>query len=285
MRKGHEQALSFYDFGRTTLYACASDQRFSYCAYVPESYDEDSTQRYPLMVSVHGTLRDVEEYREVFVQFAETHQVIVLAPLFPAGITRPAELSSYKLIRADELRYDHVLLSMVDEISARYRIEGYRFGLFGFSGGGHFTHRFFYLHPHRLSAISIGAPGVVTLLDFDHDFWVGVRDFEKHFGQKLDLESMRQVDVQMVIGGDDTDTWEIAINPGDAWWMEGAQLAGENRQQRMFSLKSSFENVGISVRHDVVPGVVHDHRGVMDAARDFLGESFTRYKLKGRGDA
>ena len=33
-----------------------------------------------------------------------------------------------------------------------------RFALFGYSGGGHFVHRFFMLHPQRLWALSIGAP-------------------------------------------------------------------------------------------------------------------------------
>ncbi|WP_425450506.1 hypothetical protein, partial [Virgifigura deserti] len=143
----HGKRLSYYDFGRTTVYACQLDQRFSYCAYVPEDYDEEGSDRYPLAVIVHGTERGMQNYRDAFADFAEEHGVIVLAPLFPVGIVTPDDLSSYKLLRHEALHYDAVLLSMVAEVRERYRLAGERFLLYGFSGGGHFTHRFLYLHP------------------------------------------------------------------------------------------------------------------------------------------
>jgi pimeloyl-ACP methyl ester carboxylesterase len=131
-----------------------------------------------------GTERGMQAYRDAFADFAEANDCIVLAPLFPAGITGPGELSSYKLLRAGALHDDAVLLSMVDELQEKYRLEDERFLLYGFSGGGHFTHRFLYLHPEHLRGASIGAPGVVTLLDHGYDFWVGVRDFEARFGKR-----------------------------------------------------------------------------------------------------
>lgn len=269
---GHGRRLSYYDFGRTTVRACQADPRFSYCAYVPESYEEDGAQDYPLLVAMHGTGRMMELYRDSFAALAEARQLIVLAPLFPAGITGPEDLSSYKMLRAGALHYDAVLLSMVEEMRARYRIRGHRFSLFGFSGGGHFAHRFLYLHPDRLSAVSIGAPGLVTLLDEHYDFWPGVRDWESRFGQRIDIDAMRDVAVQMVVGGDDTDTWEITIRPGDRLWMPGADAAGANRQDRLRALRSSLEAQRIAVRHDTVPGVAHWMPGVAPAVIDFFTE-------------
>ena len=69
-RPGHGRLLSHYDFGRTTVYACQHDPRFAYCAYVPESDEEDGARRYPLLVVVHGTLRDMTSYRDAFAAFA-----------------------------------------------------------------------------------------------------------------------------------------------------------------------------------------------------------------------
>ena len=273
---GHGRVLTSSDFGATTVYACGLDQRFSYCAYVPEGYDEDGTDRWPLAVVVHGTERGMQRYRDGFADFAERHGVIVLAPLFPVGITEPGDLSSYKLLRAGDLHYDAVLLAMIAETQARYRIEGDRVLMYGFSGGGHFTHRFLYLHPERLLGASIGAPGVVTLLDFEHDWWVGVRNFEAVFGKKLDLDAIRRVPVQMVIGGDDTETWEITIKPGDAWWMPGADMAGANRQDRMRSLRRSLESQGVAVQQDTVPGIGHDDRQLLGAVKSFFGEVLAR---------
>jgi predicted peptidase len=157
MRKvgGHGQKLSYYDFGHTTVYASRFDQRFPYCAYVPDDYEEDGDKTYPLAVIVHGTERGMLAYRDAFADFAEDNGVIVLCPLFPANICFPGDLSSYKMLRAGDLHYDAVMLDMIEEMRERYRIAGDRVMMYGFSGGGHFTHRFLYLHPERLMAASI----------------------------------------------------------------------------------------------------------------------------------
>lgn len=277
MRKiaGHGKRLSYYDFGRTTTYASRLDQRFPYCAYVPEDYEEDGSKQYPLAVIVHGTERGMQAYRDAFADFAEEQGVIVLCPLFPVNIAFPGDLSSYKMLRHGDLAYDAVMLDMIAEMQGRYRIWGDRVLMYGFSGGGHFTHRFLYLHPERLLAASIGAPGVVTLLDFDHDFWVGVRDFETVFGKAVDLEAIRRVAVQMVIGADDHETWEITIAPGNDWWMPGADLAGKDRNERIVSLNASLERHGIAVHLETVPGVAHNDRELIGHVKRFFAETLS----------
>lgn len=273
MAHGGGLTLGYYDRERTAIWASRMDPRFSWCAYVPAAFELAAAREYRLLVAVHGTARLMTLYREAFAAFADQHRFIVLAPLFPGGITSPDDLSSYKLLRAGSLHYDAILLSMVDEIAGKYGIDTRRFALFGFSGGGHFAHRFFYLHPERLSAVSIGAPGVVTLLDRERDFWVGVRDFETVFGEALDLDVMRRVPVHMVVGDDDTETWEITLKPGGSWWMDGADLAGGDRRNRLRLLKASFEAAGIKVRHDVVPGAAHRVEPVIPAVSDFLSSA------------
>jgi pimeloyl-ACP methyl ester carboxylesterase len=281
-RRRHGTTLPSYDFGRTTVYASRMDPRFCYSAYVPSSYEEAASDRYPLIVSVHGTLRDMAAYRDAFADFAEKRGCIVLAPLFPAGIEHATDVSSYRMMEPSSVRYDLVLQGMVEEIRARYRIAGHRFALFGFSGGGHFAHRYLYLHPETLWAVSIGAAGVVTLLDFDRDFWVGVRNFEAVWGRPIDLAAMRRVPVQMVIGGDDTDTWEIAIPQTSRFWRPDGEVAGGNRLQRLEALKASFEKHDIAVRHDIVPGVAHRFTGIIPAVETFFGAALARLPASDR---
>jgi poly(3-hydroxybutyrate) depolymerase len=267
---GHGRRLSHYDFGRTTVFACQADPRFAWCAYLPESYKEDAGTAYPLLVSVHGTLRDMAAYREVFVPLAEKRQMIVLAPLFPAGITGPQDLGSYKFLRGQGVDYVAVLLAMVAEARAKWRIAGPRFSLFGFSGGGHFAHRFLYARPDLLAAVSIGAPGLVTLLDETLDYWPGIRDFADQFGHPPDIAAMRRVPVQVVVGGEDRDLWEITLRPGDPRWMPGAEAAGASRIDRARSLAASLAAQGISARLDIVPGAGHRLAEIAPAAIDFL---------------
>lgn len=275
-------ALGYYDIGETPFFACRAEQRVSYCLYVPKDYKEADTTRYPLVVLMHGTGRTASGYRDAFAQFAEDNDCIILAPLFPAGLIEPGELSNYKKLKFHDLRFDLILLSMVDEIAEKYRLAGDRFALFGFSGGGHFAHRFFYAHPEKLFAVSIGAPGVVTLLDFTRDWWVGVRDFEKHFDKRIDVEAMRRVAVQMVVGGEDKDTWEITLRPGNPGWMAGANIAGVTRIDRMLSLQRTFAEQGIPARLDIVADVAHDGQRVLPVVKEFFAQAIVQNVAQAR---
>jgi poly(3-hydroxybutyrate) depolymerase len=267
---GHGTHLSYYQFGRTPFFASRDDQRFSYCLYVPRDYDEAGDRTYPLVVLVHGTERGAWTYRDEFAEFCEANGCVALAPLFPGGIGTPGELDGYKFIAHDGIRYDQVLLAIIDEVAATWRVDAGRFLLHGFSGGGHFTHRFLYLHPERLAAASIGAPGVVTLLDDTRDWWVGTADIAERFGAPIDLAALRAVPVQTVIGADDTETWEITIPSESPRWMPGADIQGPNRQDRIAALGASLARNGVAVRHDVVPGVAHDGYAVLGPVRAFF---------------
>jgi poly(3-hydroxybutyrate) depolymerase len=267
-----QRRLGFYRYGATPLYASRFDQRLSYCLYVPSHYHDDVADPYALVVVVHATDRTAQGYRDAFAEFAEAHRAIVLAPLFPAGVDAPGDLEGYKLIRSGGLRYDLALLSILDEVAELYRVDARRVLLHGFSGGGHFAHRFLYLHPERLRAVSIGAPGLVTLLDDTRPWWVGVADVEGRFGRALDLAAIRAVPVQTVIGAEDVQTWEITIPPGSALWVEGANDAGVTRLDRIDALAASLRAAGADVRRDVVPGVAHRGWPLVPVVQEFFAD-------------
>ena len=212
--------LGFYDIGRTPFFASQTDQRVSYCLYVPKSLAEDQDRTdVRLIVAMHGTGRTSTAYRDGFAELAERRRAIVLAPLFPVGLIEPGELSNFKRLKFHDMRFDKLLLSMVDEVENKYGIDARRFLLFGFSGGGQFVQRFHLLYPQRLAAVTIGAPGNVTLIDERRDWWVGTRTLMQEFGVELDLAELRKVPVQMIVGSDDTETWEITVQPGSSAWM------------------------------------------------------------------
>jgi len=263
--------LGFYDVGATPFFALQADQRVSYCLYVPESLEEDQDRSdVQLIVAVHGTGRTATAYRDGFAPLAERHRAIVLAPLFPVGLIEPGELSNFKRIKFHDMRFDLLLLAMVEEVGKKYGIDTSRFLLFGFSGGGQFVQRFYYLHPRRLKAVTIGAPGNVTLIDQDRDWWVGTRTMGKEFGVDLDLEAMRKVKVQMIVGSEDTETWEITVPPGSPAYMEGINDTGITRIDRLATLKANHEKHGIAVRHDIVQGIGHAGWKAMEPVIDFF---------------
>jgi pimeloyl-ACP methyl ester carboxylesterase len=264
--------LGYYERGATTYFASRVDQRFGYYLYVPPHFTLEDAQRFDLCVLVHGTGRTPSVYRDLFRDFADANDAIVLAPLFPASINRPGELSNYKFIAFEGIRYDHVLLAMVDEVRARYALTPRPFALFGFSGGAHFAHRFAYLHPDQLLAVSIGAPGMVTLLDPSLPWWRGTQDLEQRFGRTVDLDALRRVQVQMVVGAQDVETWEITIQPDSPFWMEGANAAGVTRIDRLRTLERNFNNNGIAVRFDLVEGIAHNGYAVLAPVQAFFAD-------------
>jgi dienelactone hydrolase len=224
------------------------------------------------VVVIHGTERGAQRYRDEFIAFAESEQCVVLAPLFPASIEVPGDLENYKFIAFCGIRFDRVLLEIVDEVAEKYRIDSERFLIHGFSGGGHFVHRFLYLHPRRVIAASIGAPGMVTLLDDKKPWHLGTSNLEETFGIAADINALRDVRVQMIVGGDDTATWEITVPETSRLYMPGVNDAGETRIERLTSLKESFIAHGIDVQMEIVPGVGHEgwKPALLDRVKEFF---------------
>ncbi|CAN7464659.1 alpha/beta hydrolase [Bosea sp. LjRoot90] len=262
---------ALYDLGPTPVTACKADPRFSYCLYVPKTLGKGG-QAPELVVAMHGTGRGFTGYRDAFEAFGRWNNCIILAPLFPIGVMGDGNRNGFKYMREGEVRYDHILLAMVEEVAQAYGLRFDRFALFGYSGGGHFTHRFLMLQPKKLWAASIGAPGSVTLLDPTRDWWVGTRNMAELFGAAPDIEAMRQVPVQMIVGAADLETWEITHQPGNASWMPDANHAGANRPERLDSLRRNFEEHGVTVRFDLVPNMPHDGLKAVPRVEDFFAD-------------
>ncbi|WP_373356225.1 alpha/beta hydrolase [Pseudoroseicyclus sp. CXY001] len=271
-----EQSVSMFETGRSPATASRMDPRFSFCTYVPTSFSRRGTRRYPLAVIVHGSERSMERYRDQFVDFAEEHQAAVLCPLFPVNALYQGDLHSYKLLRGHGVRYDEILLDMVDEFASKYPIERGKFLLYGFSGGGQFSHRFLYAHPDRLRGVAIGAPGTVTLIDEAADYWVGTNGFQALFGKPVDVGAIRKVAVQMLIGEDDLRTRWCEVRPTDqTFWMPGANSTGITRVARMEALRDNFESHGIAVDYRTFPHVAHEDDEMLGDVKAFFARSLT----------
>ncbi|WP_313137922.1 alpha/beta hydrolase [Paracoccus jeotgali] len=263
------RARSIYDYGETAIFASAADPRFHMLLYVPPAAADG--RKVDLLVAVHGTGRtSAFEFRDGFAEFGLYNDCAVLCPIFPMNVRGDGARSGYKYMQEGDIRYDEILLSMVAEMGGKYGQDWSKFAMFGYSGGGHFSHRFAILHPERLWAVSVGAPGSVTLLDPDRDWWVGVRDLAERFGRPFDPAALARVPVHMVVGGADLETWEITHKPESAYYMDGANDAGETRPERLRSLKASFEAAGVKVSFDELAGVSHDRLKCLGYVKAFL---------------
>lgn len=258
-----------YFIGRTTSIACRADPRFSYCLHVPHAF-RTGQKADRILLAVHGTDRRNQQVRDLFSDYAEATNTVVIAPLFPAGLGQDHEVDDYKLLRVDSLRFDRIALAMVEEVAARYAVDATRFQLCGFSGGAHFAHRFFYAHPKRLSAVVVGAPGSVTLPRADRNWWVGLADFAKIFGHEPDWPAISQVPIHLTVGREDTNPAGIIHSPADPYWMDGAESAGTNRVERLSMLHRHLAARQCQVTFELLDAVSHKLEPIVQAADTFF---------------
>ncbi|WP_085481189.1 hydrolase [Paraburkholderia susongensis] len=234
-----------------------------------------------LVVVMHGTGRQFTQYRDAFAPFGRWNRCIVLCPLFPVGVRGDGNRNGFKRLVEGDIRYDRVLLDMVSEVGERYGKQFNTFALFGYSGGGQFVNRFAYVHPERLWAASIGAPGNVTVLDQSKDWWLGLGGFERHFGKPFDLPALRRVPVQMVVGRADLETWEITVRDDSPMYLPGINDAGATRPERLRTLKASFDAAGIGVRFDELDNIAHNGMQVVDVVQDFFAQQLRAMRTQG----
>ncbi|MEV4053480.1 alpha/beta hydrolase [Amycolatopsis sp. NPDC049688] len=243
---------------RTPFFAAPGEPRCSYCVYVPTSWTPET--ELPVLVAVHGTGRSVGELREGLIPFAEEHQVIVVVPLFPVGIENPDDVDNYKVLDAHGIRFDLVLLDILEQVRFRWNARIGTVLLCGHSGGGQFAHRFLYLHPDRVAAVAVGAPGGVTLLDDALAWPEGTGDTRQRFGIAVDPAAVARVPVLLVIGADDDGRADLAAM-GDH---------GHSRPEQLDRLGRSLALHGTAVQHVVVPGVGHSAPGTRPPVVEFF---------------
>lgn len=241
------------ELGRTPFRACRADPRFSYCLYVPQHAPVGPR---PLLVVVHGVRRTAERFRDALAGFAETHGCVVLAPLFPVGVPGPEDVLCYMSLRQGDVRFDLVLLRMVEEVAARWAVRAERFYLHGFSGGGQFALRFYCLHAERLAGVSVGAPGSITRLDPALPWPAGIADVAEKFGVTPRLGAPRSVPVHVTVGARDT---RSRRRPPHSTRVDQAAMLHQHLLDR-----------GATATLEVVPGIAHDGFALLPAATRFL---------------
>jgi pimeloyl-ACP methyl ester carboxylesterase len=244
--------------GRTPFFVAPTEPRCSYCVYVPRGRAPETEMS--VVVAVHGTGRNVGALREGLIPFAERHNLIVVTPLFPVGIDDPDDVHNYKAIDAHGIRFDLVLLEILEQVRVRWNARVDKVMLCGHSGGGQFAHRFLYLHPDRLTAVAVSAPGSVTLLDNSLTWPEGTGDSQQRFGITVHPEAVARVPVLLVIGSEDDGRADLAA----------MGYPGRSRPEELDRLAESLTGYGSVTRKVEVPGVGHSAAGTQPPIVDFF---------------
>ena len=136
-----------------------------YCAFLPASFDQDKTKKYPVLYYLHG-LGDNEQSMlnlggwdmiEELRRQGKVGDFIVLAP---------AGGHSFYINSADgKVRYEDFLMKeFLPQMETKYRGEGSRAtrGITGISMGGYGALRLAFKYPNEFAAVSAQMPALVT---------------------------------------------------------------------------------------------------------------------------
>ena len=135
-------------------------QPLDYFAYVPTQGQRDDR----VFVTVHGISRNAEQHLEGFAAQAELYGAVMLAPLFPKE-----SFPSYQRLGTSvhQERADLAFDQMLQDAAHWLGTGTMPLRIFGFSGGGQFTHRYAMFYPKRVARMVLGAPGWYTFPDPD----------------------------------------------------------------------------------------------------------------------
>jgi len=240
---------------------CRTDPRFG---FVLGPAPDDRCRG--LVVCVHDSTRDLEPFVQGFGAWAREQHLALLVPHFPAGVRGDGHADGYKFLHEGDIRYDVLLNDMVDQACAALGCTGPDFFLQGYSGGAQFVHRYLLLHPQRVRAASIGAPGEVTLLDEGLDWWGGIRDAKALFGLAVQPATMRRTPIQLLVGERDTEMDELVEQPPSRFWPSDEARTQANRIDRLRTLHDCLTACGARPCFELMPGLAHGS-GVEEAIR------------------
>lgn len=212
-------------------------------------------------------------------------KVVVLMPVFPRPATEH-NIYTHSLDRDVMLtdkkefsRYDLQLLAMIQHAQEKLEKEKIKTEkqvlMQGYSASGMFVNRFVFLHPDKVKAAAIGAPGgwaiapAAKFKDKTLRYPVGTGDFKQVSGKKFDLEKVRRVPIFMILGGKDTND---AVPMGDAYDKEETdvvmELFGKTPVERWEISKNLYRQAKLNAEFKLYPEA--DHQMTKEMRDDVL---------------
>ena len=232
-------------------------QQFDYYLYVPQQGQRENR----VMVSIHGISRNAEEHLQGFVAQAERFGAVMLAPLFPEG-----HFPAYQRLGSSihQGRADLAFDQMLQDAGELLDIKPHPLHIFGFSGGGQFSHRYALFYPKRVARMVLGAPGWYTFPDPDRQYPHGLRSAEDWPKLKFSPAKFLQIPTLVLVGEED-DIRDEALNTSrriDAFQGLNRVERGERWVNAMRALARSYD-VPSDFRFETVANANHAYESYL----------------------
>ena len=184
--------------------------------------------------------------------------------VFPSQLNRAALTNSLPGL----VRYDLQLIAMIDDARRRLADVGIevnrRVFMMGFSSSGMFANRFSLLHPDRVKAVAVGAPGVsmactATWKGETLNYPVGTADIGALIGLSIDMTRVRHMPMYFYMGDQDIHN-DPAPVPSCFEPAHGAQilrLFGANQVERWPEYERLYASAGCDAQFVLYPNIGH----------------------------
>jgi len=204
----------------------------------------------PLVVSVHGIARNAAAHTYRLIDEAERNGLSVLAPLFEKD-----SYGQYQQLLDDPsgARADLALLDMIQAAGRLSRAATERILLFGFSGGGQFSHRFVFAHPKRvLSAVHVSA-GWYTFPNESERYPRGLKAGRRAID--FDVSNALGVRQHVMVGEQDIER-DSSLRQNN-WLDESQGRTRVERARRWVAAMAAAAPGGEGPSYGLLPGVAH----------------------------
>ncbi|MCL2416476.1 MAG: hypothetical protein FWD02_00885 [Bacteroidales bacterium] len=184
--------------GVTTFYYAPLNTYINVFYHIPEGVNKRTA---PILFSIHGTLRNADDYRDFFIEEANALGFMVFAPEFrneglfagAPGYNLGRVHDEFGQLRPREEWTFSVIEPLFDFIRKDLRSRHTTYDMFGHSAGSQFIHRFLFFVPEaRVNRAIAANAGWYTLPDLTVDFPFGLKNtpvtaetLKKSFAQRL----------------------------------------------------------------------------------------------------
>lgn len=252
--------------GSLAIYSLASDQRFSYSCYFPSYFSP--ANRPEILVVIHDNSRNFSDLLSGFSSYSEKNNMIIIAPIFPIGIGNDGFGVGFNYLAFDGIKYDEVLLDIIDEVSSLSGSLIVDFSIFGLFGGGQFVHRFLYFHGRRVKSAVIASPEYISFLDNNTAKGLEATTIEYEVGKEIDFEGIKVPKILLLAG--EYDDYEIPAPKNYAEKRCEEPQRKLVKKSILMKLCADFRADGISAEVIEVKHAFHDSGKMIASAIDFF---------------
>jgi predicted esterase len=236
----------------------------------------------PILFVFHGNGRNAVEYRNAWIEEANTREFIVITPKFsftdfPGGdgynlgnVFSDGDNPSSASLNDEQDWAFSIIEPLFDDVKSQLGNISSTYNIFGFSAGGQFVHRFVMFKPNaRINKAVASGSGWYTVPDNTEEFPYGIDNCPIENIAPSSYFS-KQMTIQIGTLDNNPNASALRRNPT-------VDQQGTNRYDRAFYMyntsKTIAEDLGIEFNWQIVetPDNDHDNAGAVEQAVEILG--------------